>query len=173
MANHGPRYGLSADVKQKRAATYDTELEGRLKTWIEAVVGIKLNPPFQKALQDGVILCKLINKIRPGTFKKILDAKTPFMKMENINAFLKALPQLGIPHNDCFMTVDLYEGKNMNAVLDTLNALGKRANSLSTFKGPRYEESKTNLPPQKDFDEPGASSKDEGDEFEVEVDFED
>ena len=63
----------------------------------------------------------------------------PFIQMENINAFLIACKQLGIPPTDLFMTVDLFEAKNMGAVIDCLLFLGKFSSKISTFNGPYIE----------------------------------
>lgn len=56
--------------------------------------------------------------------------------MENINTFLSALTdQLGVPKHDQFQTVDLYEGKNMLQVVDTIFAFSRYAVSKG-FDGP-------------------------------------
>ena len=43
--------------------------------------------PFQ-VLKNGVILCKLMNKISPGAVPKFKEKGMPFILMENIQAFL-------------------------------------------------------------------------------------
>eukprot|EP01121_Diplochlamys_sp_Union-15-3_P006988 TRINITY_DN1757_c0_g1_i1.p1 TRINITY_DN1757_c0_g1~~TRINITY_DN1757_c0_g1_i1.p1 ORF type:complete len:227 (-),score=46.08 TRINITY_DN1757_c0_g1_i1:82-693(-) len=142
MANQGPSYGIVASIKQKRAETYDVALESAIQKWIEAVLQIKFPSNFQASLKDGVILCKLANALRPNSVRKF-DTGTnlkPFRMMENINAFLKACVALGLHQNDCFVTVDLYEGKNMNTVLDTLQLLAKHAKSMTGYKGPNLDD---------------------------------
>lgn len=53
--------------------------------WIEAVLGEKLsNQPYEDVLRDGVVLCNLINKLAPGSVKKIQTKGTNFQLMENI-----------------------------------------------------------------------------------------
>lgn len=86
-------------------AKYDTQLEADLRSWIESVTGEKLTGTFAEALKSGVTLCNLVNKIKPGSVKKINTLKTPFMQMENINNFLNAARNLGVPANDLFQTV--------------------------------------------------------------------
>ena len=45
--------------------------------WIEAVMGEPLPAgDFADVLKDGVILCKLINKIQPGSVKKFKEKVT-------------------------------------------------------------------------------------------------
>jgi transgelin len=78
----------------------------------------------------------LANKIQPGSVKNISKQKMAFMQMENINAFLKACSAFGVPKHDLFMTVDLYEGKNMIQVVDTIYSLGSVCQKMKGYKGP-------------------------------------
>ena len=78
----------------------------------------------------------LVNKIKPGTVKNISKQKMPFMQMENINNFLKACSAFGVPKHDAFMTIDLYEGKNMPQVVDTIFSLGSACQKMKGFNGP-------------------------------------
>lgn len=55
--------------------------------------------------------------------------------MENINHFLLAAGQYGVPQYDLFQTVDLYEDKNMVQVINAIHALGGRAQK-NRFDGP-------------------------------------
>jgi len=50
--------GLDAQLAEKRAASYNPELEKEAQQWIEAVTGESLPGTFQESLKDGVILCK-------------------------------------------------------------------------------------------------------------------
>ena len=62
----------------------------------------------------------------------------PFVQMENISHFLRAIqaPPLGLPDHDVFLTVDLYEAKDPAQVLQCLGAFSRRANAIqpSRFK---------------------------------------
>lgn len=40
--------------------------------------------PYEDLLRDGIILCKLINKIAPGSVNKIQTSGGSFKLMENI-----------------------------------------------------------------------------------------
>lgn len=65
--------------------------EKEVLDWIEAVTGEKLpNGPYEDVLRDGVILCKLINKIAPESVKKIQTKGTNFQLMENIQRWATA-----------------------------------------------------------------------------------
>jgi hypothetical protein len=91
--------------------------------WIEEVTGQRLSGDFQSSLKDGVILCKLINKLKPGTIAKINTQRMPFMQMENIAAYIQACRDLGVPDRENFMTVDLFEGKNLGQVVQNIISL--------------------------------------------------
>ena len=49
----------------------------------------------------------------------------PFIQMENISLFLDKMSFLGVASHERFMTVDLYEAKNMNQVLYTILSIIK------------------------------------------------
>lgn len=49
---------MDAQLAEKRAASYNVELEKEAQTWIEAVTGESFPGTFQESLKDGVILCK-------------------------------------------------------------------------------------------------------------------
>ena len=40
--------------------------ESRAQLWIESVLNEKFPKPFEDALKDGIILCNLINVLKPG-----------------------------------------------------------------------------------------------------------
>lgn len=123
MANHGPSYGLDAELEAKRKAKYNPQLEAEARSFIESKIGRSLAGDFQENLKDGIALCEMINAIRPGSVKKIERSKMPFKQMENINAYLVAVEKLGLVRSDVFMTVDLFEGKNMNQVVQNILAV--------------------------------------------------
>lgn len=90
--------------------------------FIERVTGEKFPDPsdFQASLKSGVLLCKTLNALKPGTIPRINTQKMPFKEMENVDAYLKACHNLGIPSQYLFMTVDLYEAKNLNQVVQNV-----------------------------------------------------
>jgi hypothetical protein len=63
------------------------------------------------------VLCDLINALEPNSVKKVhKNTSMAFKQMENINSFLIAAEQYGVPASDSFQTVDLYEAKHMGQV---------------------------------------------------------
>ncbi|KAJ3148170.1 Muscle-specific protein 20 [Geranomyces michiganensis] len=126
-----PVRGLDKDLAAKAAAKYDPVREAEARAWIEKVTGEQFaSDDFHESLKDGVLLCKLVNKLLPDdNAVKFNTSRMPFKQMENINSFLTAIasPQLGVPPHDAFMTVDLYEAKNMNQVVDCLFSISRHA----------------------------------------------
>eukprot|EP01105_Mastigella_eilhardi_P013399 TRINITY_DN3054_c0_g1_i1.p1 TRINITY_DN3054_c0_g1~~TRINITY_DN3054_c0_g1_i1.p1 ORF type:complete len:253 (-),score=36.69 TRINITY_DN3054_c0_g1_i1:88-768(-) len=135
MAYHGPSYGLSAECERKRQATYDRGLETELRGWIEQASGERIGADFHDTLKSGVVLCKLMNHYRPGSCR-FSAARAAFPMMENIESFLNACRQAGIPNPDLFMTVDLYEAKNMNQVLQCLASLRRIMTGVKSGAAP-------------------------------------
>ncbi|KAJ3090078.1 Calponin-3, partial [Quaeritorhiza haematococci] len=66
---------------------------------------------------------------------KFNNSKMPFKQMENINTFLQGADKLGVPKSDLFQTIDLYESKNMNQVIDSIFAISRHAVKHG-FNGP-------------------------------------
>lgn len=57
--------------------------------------------------------------------------------MENIGYFLKAAADLGLQKHDAFMTVDLYESKNIPQVIQSLFIFGSVVQKLPGYNLPR------------------------------------
>ena len=66
--------------------------------WIETITGTNFKvDDFHEALKDGVLLCRLVNKINPkkkARFKK--NAGKPFVARENIAAYIDACKRVGV-----------------------------------------------------------------------------
>ncbi|ORX81854.1 Pkinase-domain-containing protein [Anaeromyces robustus] len=95
--------------------------------FIETTLGEKLsiNENLQRTLRSGVILCRMIQKIKPELMPRISARPLPFLQMENIHNFLNAVKELGVNPANLFQTGDLYEGTDMDKVIHTLISLDK------------------------------------------------
>ncbi|KAJ9594670.1 hypothetical protein L9F63_014004 [Diploptera punctata] len=114
------------------------EQEAEILQWIEEVTGDKLpNQPYEDVLRDGIILCNLINKIAPGSVKKIQSKGTNFQLMENIQRFQAALKKYGVPEEEIFQTADLFERRNIPQVTLCIYALGRITQKHPEYNGPR------------------------------------
>ncbi|KAK2091311.1 hypothetical protein P7K49_030595 [Saguinus oedipus] len=79
---------------------------------IEEVTGMSTGTNFQLGLKDGIILCKLINKLQPGSVK-VNESSLNWPQLENIGNFIKAIQAYGIEPHDIFEANDLFEYGNM------------------------------------------------------------
>ncbi|XP_031955876.1 LIM domain only protein 7 isoform X13 [Corvus moneduloides] len=119
------------------------------RRWVEAVTGQSFGTEdFRAALENGVLLCDLINKIKPGIVKKINRLPTPIAGLDNINVFLKACENIGLKEAQLFHPGDLQDLSNrvtvkpeetnrrLKNVLITLYWLGRKAQSDPNYNGP-------------------------------------
>lgn len=54
--------------------------------WIESVIGERFpQAPYEYALRDGIILCKLMNRLAPGIIQKINVTGGDYKMMDNVN----------------------------------------------------------------------------------------
>jgi len=129
---------LERQVRAKLAGKRNPEKEAEAQEWIETLLGSKFPPgtSYEDALKDGIILCKVMNKLKPGSVNKINTSGASFKMMENINVFQKALKDYGVPDLDVFQTVDLWEGKDISQVTTTLFALGRETYRHPEWQGP-------------------------------------
>ena len=142
MANRPTGYGLTAALQRQRAEKYDYDDEQDALAWMEAVIddgeifrGVEGMKRTGDALRSGVYLCKLMAELSPGIIKKINKPLNPFKCMENIGNFLGACKKYGVLAADLFQTSDLYDGTNINAVINTIHAVGRKAQA-NHYYGP-------------------------------------
>ena len=72
-----------------------------------------------------------MNKLMPGSVKKIDRKGSGFALMQNIERFNKAAEKYGVPVRELFQTVDLWEKKNIPAVTLCLFALAREVSDRS------------------------------------------
>ncbi|XP_032883643.1 LIM and calponin homology domains-containing protein 1 isoform X3 [Amblyraja radiata] len=117
--------------------------------WIEQVTGRGFgDKDFRTGLENGILLCELLNAIKPGAVKKINRLPTPIAGLDNITLFLRACEELGLKGSQLFDPGDLQDMTNrasvkvpecsrkMKNVLITIYWLGKAANSCTSYSGP-------------------------------------
>jgi hypothetical protein len=130
------------------AASSGPTAEEEAQAWIEAVLGEKFLTSFGDSLKDGVMLCTLMNKIKPGLIPRIQTSSMPFKQMENVSSFVRACRSIGVAEFDLFETVDLYNQKNLGQVAQCIHALGRTIQkTMPDYDGPRLgvKESTVNL----------------------------
>lgn len=138
----------------KRPSKYDDQQIEEIKEWIYHV--LQQDAPegdLLTILKDGSVLCELANAIlpeKPIVYKK--NQKMPFFQMETIEKFLLKAPVIGVPANEMFTTIDLYEKKDPNQVYTGLISLSRYANKLNPeipTIGPKLSDKKPSNSPHK------------------------
>jgi hypothetical protein len=61
--------------------------EAEIQKWIEAVLKEPFpeGKPYEDSLKDGIILCKVMNTLSPGSIPKINMTGANFKLMENVS----------------------------------------------------------------------------------------
>jgi len=85
----------------------------------------------------------LVNKIKPNIIPKYNLRTLPQMDRDNIKLYLTACEQLGVGKGDLFNLSDLYDKKNLIAVIQNLYALAKVVQSMPNYNGPVLEAKST------------------------------
>jgi hypothetical protein len=69
------------------AGKREPEQEAQAQAWIETVVGERFPPgvPYEDVLRDGIIFCKLMNKLQSGIITKINTSGGDYKMMDNLN----------------------------------------------------------------------------------------
>uniref|UniRef100_A0A667G0W7 LIM and calponin homology domains 1 n=1 Tax=Lynx canadensis TaxID=61383 RepID=A0A667G0W7_LYNCA len=115
---------------------------------IEQVTGRSFgDKDFRTGLENGILLCELLNAIKPGLVKKINRLPTPIAGLDNIILFLRGCKELGLRESQLFDPSDLQDTSNrvtvksldysrkLKNVLVTIYWLGKAANSSASYSG--------------------------------------
>ncbi|XP_072553828.1 LIM domain only protein 7 isoform X6 [Paramormyrops kingsleyae] len=117
--------------------------------WVEEVSKKKFgHRDFRSALENGVLLCDLINRIKPGIIKRVNRLSTPIAGLDNVNVFLKACGKLGLKEAQLFDPGDLQDlstrvtvkkeetKRRLTNVLITIYWLGRKAQADPFYNGP-------------------------------------
>ena len=128
--------GIYGDLERKRNANYDYALEGRVRAWIEGIIGRSLGPNLRESLMDGTILCELINRLRPGTITRIHNSPQIMFRRENFGSFQNACLKLGCKDNETCVFEDVYDNKNMGLFLTNIVSLARNVQYKPGYHGP-------------------------------------
>ncbi|CAL9701539.1 unnamed protein product [Knipowitschia caucasica] len=118
--------------------------------WIEEVTGKIFDcRDFRASLENGVLLCDVINKLKPGIIKRVNRLSTPIAGLDNVSVFLKACGKLGLNESQLFHPGDLQDmssrvtlrwdesRRRLKNVLITIYWLGRKANQDRFYEGPQ------------------------------------
>lgn len=125
---------LDEDLKLLRDTKFSQDAIDDIKSWIFVSVLNEEQPreSLIESLKSGVTLCKVANKLKAADetsgFIKCKESKMPFVQMEQISQFLTFARSYGVPEDELFQTVDLFEEKDPAIVYQTLKSVSRYAN---------------------------------------------
>lgn len=69
------------------AGKRDLQQEAEARQWIETVTGDRCPPTsdYETWLRDGIVLCKLMNRLQPGIVARVNTAGGDYKMMDNIS----------------------------------------------------------------------------------------
>lgn len=142
------KVGIGYEVEKKQEQNYDREEQAgipqEIVAWInkittgdhDAIPDVEWKA-FNTHIKDGVMICKLLNKLlksdgkSPVQFQK--KVMSPFIALTNIENFNKGCVEYGLPQETKFDSGDLNEVRKAGFynVITALHALGVCANGKS------------------------------------------
>ncbi len=119
----------------------DPDEKSKITAWIHTVLDIQNNNDIDlfEEIKSGIILCKLLNKIKPNTINTFKESSIAFFQRENIQKFIAGSIEIGLDKIDTFDTNDLYEKQRLSSVIKHLFALHEKAKHIG-FDGPFIED---------------------------------
>ncbi|NXI46167.1 LRCH1 protein, partial [Galbula dea] len=135
-----PQFTIRRKMEQMRE---ERELVEQLRENIETRLKICLPEDLGSALMDGVVLCHLVNHVRPRSVGSIHVPSPAVPKLSmakcrrNVENFLDACRKLGIPEADLCSPYDILQSdiRHIRKTVDTLLALGEKTpQSTPTFR---------------------------------------
>lgn len=128
---------LDDDLKELRSKKFSPQNVEEIKRWIfESVLRDPQGSPqgqLLDILKDGTVLCRVANELSSldgpqQVHIKWKESKMPFVQMEQISQFLSFIRTYGVPEDELFQTVDLFEQQDPASVYQTLKSLSRYAN---------------------------------------------
>ncbi|XP_014391221.1 PREDICTED: leucine-rich repeat and calponin homology domain-containing protein 1 isoform X3 [Myotis brandtii] len=126
-----PQFTIRRKMEQMRE---EKELMEHLRESIEMRLKVSLHEDLGAALMDGVVLCHLVNHIRPRSVASIHVPSPAVPKLSmakcrrNVENFLEACRKLGVPEADLCSPYDILQldFRHIRKTVDTLLALGEK-----------------------------------------------
>ncbi|XP_058404161.1 leucine-rich repeat and calponin homology domain-containing protein 1 isoform X3 [Diceros bicornis minor] len=126
-----PQFTIRRKMEQMRE---EKELVEQLRESIEMRLKVSLHEDLGAALMDGVVLCHLVNHIRPRSVASIHVPSPAVPKLSmakcrrNVENFLEACRKLGVPQADLCSPYDILrlDFRHIRKTVDTLLALREK-----------------------------------------------
>ncbi|CCK70288.1 Scp1p KNAG_0E00200 [Huiozyma naganishii CBS 8797] len=128
---------LDHDLQVLRSGKFSPEDIDAIGHWVFVDVlqedGYKEGSDLLEKLKDGTVLCRIANILaehETTTYPLIKwkESPMPFVQMEQISQFLVFASRYGVPQDELFQTVDLFEKKDAASVYQALKSLSRYAN---------------------------------------------
>lgn len=133
---------LDQDLQELRRSKFSQSDVDEIACWVfRDVLKQQVPDNFLESLKSGIALCQLANTLNEAdTGNKTLirwkESKMPFVQMEQISQFLEFARKYGVPDDELFQTLDLYEDKDPAIVYQSLKSLSRYANKKHPDKFP-------------------------------------
>jgi len=105
-------------------AKKEAEDKAKARDWLSNLLGLDVQDDFFAELGDGVLLCSIVNTIKPGTIKKVNPSgrckKLIVKKMENINNFLLGARRIGVFNSYLFEVDEFVAQKRLDKLIRCL-----------------------------------------------------
>lgn len=119
----------------------DSTKESQILMWIWNCLEIVSTLDYEQFLKDGVALCKLMNHIKPGSITEEVSAGEGIrQRRRNIELFLRAAEQYGVPKHLLFKPEDLLLLQHLPRVTRCIFALGKLVDEDEVYSGTKLGE---------------------------------
>lgn len=128
---HAGRDDMGADAERIASLAWFTRVEEAETRGVTLENSRELFE-FWTSISDGVLLCLLVNKLRPGCIDRIDRRDVEWVKADNISRFLRAArDHLGLRSRDLFQTLDLTDAteEGVQRVVHTILAVQRAAQS--------------------------------------------
>jgi len=117
-------------VRQSNASLLLIAKQTEVQEWIQNVLHEQFpSQDFASSLDDGILLCRLIQAIKPGFIKKINTSKLKYKMIENVGFFVAACKEMGVKANVLPDPIDLCERRNMMKFVNCIHSLAEIAAS--------------------------------------------
>ncbi|CAH2272491.1 leucine-rich repeat and calponin homology domain-containing 4 [Pelobates cultripes] len=148
--------GSSSPVRLRvsRPPPDEKSLLDQLRKDIETHLNTTLQEPLCESLSNGVILCQLLNHLRPRTIASIHVPSPAVPKLNavksrrNVDSFLDACRRLGIPEQDLCLASDLLGGEHSLNVYRTVSSLLRLTSGEAALASPAFDQGASPCPPQ-------------------------
>ena len=123
----------------KREGKYKGAAQQKVLAWVADVT--EQDADFSRgdlidSLRDGVVLCELLNKLQPGTVKKIDRKGKPMSNRENITKFMTGARSLGLGDHDLFVSSPITKPRTHSTL--TPCASGRTPTTCSRARTPSW-----------------------------------